>query len=268
MDFLKKHYEKLVLSLVLLGLVAAAAIMYFQISSVEEAIAKTKEIVINPVKAAPFKPLDLSTNEAAVQKLQNPPRIVFTGTNNLFNSVKWLRKADGSIIKLSSGNEIGPAAVTVAKLTPLYLIISFEGTNASGGTLRYQFNLTREAEKSLGKRKKSPIYLSVGSKQEGVLLKEVHGPADNPTEFILVWLEDNSTIQLAKDAEFKRIAGYAADLLYAPENVSRAGMRKDDKLTFGGETYNIVAITERDVTLSAKSNGKNTTVRFRGALEP
>ena len=73
-----------------------------------------------------------------------------------------------------------------------------------------------------------------------------------------------TTIQLTKGKEFSRIAGYAADLQYAPENLNRLGMRREEKLTFGGETYNIVAITDKDVTLSAKSNGKNTTVQLRG----
>lgn len=264
MDFIKKHYEKLILSLVLLGLVGASAMMYFSISSVEEVIQETERALVTQVKPAEFKPLDLGTNETVIEKLRNPQKIVFTGTNNLFNPVKWLRKGDGTIIKLSSGNEVGPAAVSVLKLTPLHLIVSYDGTNSGGDTLRYQFNLTREAEKNVNKRRKTPVFLTAGSKQEGLLLKEVMGPKEDPTGFVLVWLEDNSTIQLTKGKEFSRVAGYSADLQYAPENINRIGLRREDKLTFGGETYNIVAITDRDVTLSAKSNGKNTTVQLRG----
>lgn len=268
MDFLKKHYEKLILSLVLLGLVGATAFMYFQMTSVEDAIAATEGIAVNPPNAKKYEAVDLSTNELAVSKLKNPPRITLTGTNNLFNSVKWVRKSDGSVIKLSSGSELGPAAINVTKLTPLHLIVAFEGVNASGGTLRYQFGLTREADKSIGKRKKATVYLSVGNRQEGLLLKEVKGQADNPSEFILVWIEENREIKLPRDGEHRSVTGYAVDVSYPPENINRVAMRKEDKLTISGETYNIVAITDRDVTLSAKSNGKNTTVRFRGSLEP
>jgi len=34
-------------------------------------------------------------------------------------------------------------------------------------------------------------------------------------------------------------------------------------LNFGGETYNMVAITENDVTISAKSNKKQTTLEYK-----
>ncbi|MBM3824439.1 MAG: hypothetical protein FJ404_16395 [Verrucomicrobia bacterium] len=268
MDFLKKHYEKLILSLVLLGSVGGTAFMYFQMTSVEEKIADTERVVVNPPNAKKYETVDLSTNELAVAKLKNPPRVVLTGTNNLFNSVKWIRKGDGSIIKLSSGNEIGPAAVNVTKVTPLHLIVAFEGVNAAGGTTRYQFGLTREADKSVGKRRKVPVYLTPGGRVEGLLLKEIKGPADNPTEFTLVWTDENREFKVTREAEHKSVTGYMVDLNYPPENINRIAMRKDDKITFGGETYNLVAITDRDVTLSAKSNGKNTTVRFRGALEP
>jgi hypothetical protein len=36
-----------------------------------------------------------------------------------------------------------------------------------------------------------------------------------------------------------------------------------DELNFGGETYNIVAITANEVVLSAKSNKKQTVLEFK-----
>jgi Lhr-like helicase len=57
------------------------------------------------------------------------------------------------------------------------------------------------------------------------------------------------------------VDGHLADLRYPPENRNWSNRREGDRLTFGGEEYNIVAINENEVVLSARS-GKKTTVRM------
>ena len=66
MEFLKKHYEKIILSVVLLGLGGAVGYLLWKIPSEREAL-ETKRIGIisKPVKALPE--LNLTTNEAALQ---------------------------------------------------------------------------------------------------------------------------------------------------------------------------------------------------------
>lgn len=266
MQFFKKHYEKLILGVTLLGFLGAAAWMYFGISSVEEDIQKTEEALVTKNKPAVFQPLNLSTNEQVLERLKDPVTLVLLGTNNLFNPVKWIRRPDGSLIKLAAGNEIGPAAVVINKLTPLPFVLAYEGVNGAGDNLRYQFGLTREADKNPAKRRKTTVYLTPGSKQEGLLLREVRGDKNDPEGFQIVLTDDNTVVNLVKGKEFSRVSGYSADLAYPPENQTfKPGLRREDKVQFAGETYNIVAITDRDVTLSAKSNGKNTTVRLRPA---
>ena len=66
---------------------------------------------------------------------------------------------------------------------------------------------------------------------------------------------------VSKDAPFRRIDGYLAELRYPPENRTWPPRRKGDFMSFGGENYNIVAINENEVVLSAPS-GKKTTVRM------
>jgi hypothetical protein len=52
------------------------------------------------------------------------------------------------------------------------------------------------------------------------------------------------------------------DLKYAPENKSWINRRVGASLSFNGEDYNIVAITENEVVLSAKSNQKKWTIKY------
>jgi Lhr-like helicase len=52
-----------------------------------------------------------------------------------------------------------------------------------------------------------------------------------------------------------------ADLLYKPDTRSFLNRRIGDRIRIGGEEYNIVAITQNEVVLSA-SNGKKYTVRY------
>ena len=266
MDFLRKHYEKVLLSVVLLGLAVAAAYMPFKVSQVEEFLAKVEQDVTIRTKPKLFKPLDLTTNEQVLQKLSNPLNLRLTGTNNLFNSVRWMRRADGTLTKVASGREIGPAGVTITKITPLNLILSYEGPSSSGDSLRYQFNVTQEAHKSAVKRRSTSIYATLESKNDVFRLKEIKVPKEDPTGFVIVLLEDNSEVPINKGKQFTRVAGYMADLKYDLENITFPnGLRKGDSIKIGPETYNIVAITERDVTLSAKSNSKNTTIHWNAA---
>ena len=68
---------------------------------------------------------------------------------------------------------------------------------------------------------------------------------------------------VTREPTYKRIDGYTADLKYPPENKTWTGRRVGSpQLTFNGEEYNIVAITQNEVVLSAKSNQKKWTITF------
>ena len=53
-----------------------------------------------------------------------------------------------------------------------------------------------------------------------------------------------------------------ADLKFAPENRTYSNRRVGDRIAIAGEEYNIVAITENEVVLSAKSNQKKWTIKY------
>src|SRR5271154_1235727 len=103
MDFVKKHYEKVILVAVLLGLVGALVFLPVLISGDQQKLKDVTETVINP-KAVPLPELDLTEEENVFRRLQSPVQFDFESTNKLFNPVEWQKKMDGTPIK---GSRLG-----------------------------------------------------------------------------------------------------------------------------------------------------------------
>jgi Lhr-like helicase len=61
------------------------------------------------------------------------------------------------------------------------------------------------------------------------------------------------------------VAGYSADLRCESESRSFVKQRSGQKITLSGATYNIVAISQHDVTLEDSQTKKRTTIEWRGA---
>lgn len=267
MQFLKKlkaHYEKLILGLVLAVLLGASIFLLFQVSGTQEYL-KNQDIAIGKQAAKALKPVDLTTNEVVLKRLSAKQDWQLSGEHNLLNPVQWQRKPDGTLIKIQTGNEVGPMALQVQKIIPLNLIVAFEAVSGSGDAIRYQFAVTREADKNPSHRRRVPSFVTPGGKTSAFMLKEIKGSKEEPDGFLIELLEGNKEVLLTKDKPFTQVGGYMADLRYEPENRSFLGRRVDDKITFGGESYNIVAITEREVVLSALSTTKRTTVKYSAA---
>ena len=261
MDFVKKHYEKVLLSVVLLGLAVAAALLPMKVSSIREEITKN---IPNP-KPKQFKPYDLSTNEVVMGRLKAPDAFTLSGQHNLFNPLRWQKKPDGELVKIRFGTEQGAAALKFVKATPLRTILAYEGITGAGDSLRYRVGLTREGDKNAANRAKKTLTLTVGSKSLGVELKEVKGAKDSPSELVLE-IEDGQKVSITAEKTFTKVAGWMADLRYPPENNKPFNnTRVDATIVLGGETYNIVAISENEIVVSAKSSSKRTTVKLNPA---
>ena len=106
MRFLKRHYEKLILSLVLLALAVAAAWLPTALSDTREKL-KGASASFSAAAQGPYKPhfrprLRPPRRPGTVEA---SPKLVLNGEHNLFNPVVWKRKYDGSWIKIATGNE-------------------------------------------------------------------------------------------------------------------------------------------------------------------
>jgi len=252
----KLHYEKIILSLVLAGLAAAVWILYQESMSEEQSNAKYI-VNVGRRKVKGVKPVDLSGYQAALKLVQSPPALILSGGQNVFNPVKWQRRPDGTLIKIQTGKEVGPDAMTVARMAPLYFIISLDRVAGAG----YFFGVTQEAAEKPIFRKKRSIFATLNATNEFFTLREVKGPPEDPTDLVLELNDTKERVIVAKGKDFKRPAGFEVDLKYPVENKTFTNLRLGSSLTIAGDVYNIVAINENEVVLSARLNDKRYTIR-------
>jgi hypothetical protein len=261
MDFLKKHYEKILLGVVLLGLVGAVVFLPFLILHDRNMLDETRMgIISHPVK--PLVPLDLTAESNTVQRLQLPCQLDFETTNKLFNPVEWQRAVDGALIKIESGNEVGPGAVVVSHLVPLYFVLTLDSAETNEFGARYIIGVEHQAAAVAWRRVKRQHYASVNEKNEAFTITAVQGPPANPTQLILQLTDSGEMAALSKPKPFRRVDAYMADLKYSPEGKNWQDQRVNDDLKFAGDDYIIVAINRNEVVLSAKSNQKKTTLTY------
>ncbi len=264
MEFLKKHYEKIILSVVLLGLAVAAALLPIMVSRERSALAEL-DISIKKTPPKQLKLLDLTTNEAVLGRLQKPSALNLVGEHNLFNPVQWQRRSDGTLFPIRTGREIGPSALSVVKFSPLYLKIEYDGQTGTPDAPQFRFKIVREAARRSDQRVPTTRSVpSVGSKNDVFMVKDMK-PRESPVDFVLELAEDKQQIAVSRDKPFSQVAGYLVDLRYDPEKVSFVAKRLGDTLIFAGDTNKIVAITETNVTVRATSNDKRTTIAYKPA---
>ncbi|MFM2294725.1 MAG: hypothetical protein RLZZ350_1138, partial [Verrucomicrobiota bacterium] len=217
-------------------------------------------------KPKPLEPEDMASREATYQRLSTPKTPNFSMPHNLFNPVPWQRKPDGTLIKIVSDNTVGPGAVAIVKMNPLYTTISVEASTDTNATL-YVVIVEREAELLAAKRRKKTVLVSAGAKNEFFAVRDIKGTPDKP-ELKLELTDTGAQITITPEQPFKRVDGYSVDLKYEPEkNRAWTARRVGDRLgTFAGDDFsvaaiNLVATNQYEVVLSARSTGKKTTIR-------
>jgi hypothetical protein len=270
MEFIKRNYEKIILSLVLLGLVGVLVAMWFVIAADQQQMADMRDHVTHP-KTVPLPDLDLSRQQAVMSRLQSPNNLDLSTTNKVFNPVSWQRTADGRLMRAS---KTGPGAAVITKITPLYYTITLDSVTTNEAGARYVFGIEDQTAAIPAQRHKRPHYASlgkgndtvtdksVGGKNEGFTLKEVKGPPENPDPLVLMLADTQAPVTLSKDKPFRRTDGYSADLKYDLGNFSRAGLRVGDHLSFAGDDYNVIDIQSNAVILLAQSNQKKITLPY------
>jgi hypothetical protein len=261
MQFLKRHYEKIVLCLVLLGLAGSAIWIKVEIGHV------SSDISAPPTKGregrgrgpAAVPPLDLTADQQALSQITNAPAVVFSGDHNLFNPVTWKRKPNGELLKLLKS---GPDALTVLNITPRYTIISFDHASGNGGIYVMTWQIDADL---LHLPRKIQEYAKVGVKPTSGLyiIRGIKGAADDPTELDLEIPDTGDTAAVTKDKPYQRVDGYVADLKYEPEGKTMGRVRVNSPLTLDGESYNVIEITANAVRVQATKTNKKTVIRWK-----
>jgi len=263
MDFIKKHWEKILLGVVLVGLTVAVAFLPLKIANERGTLEEKRNEVLTPrVKDLP--PLDLVSSQAALTRATKPFGLDFSTGHRLFNPVLWQKTTDNRPLKVQSGDEVGPAAVEVQGTTPLYTVISFDSVVTNEMGARYAIGVELQAAAKTSDRRKRQTYASVDTKTDLFTLIKAVGPAENPEALMLDVVGSDVQVRLTRITPYQRVDGYMADLKYAPETKVWLKRRVGDKIVIAGDEYNIVAINETEVVLSAPS-GKKTSVQMTAA---
>ena len=269
MDFIKKDYEKILLGVVLLGLAVAVALLPVKVSREQEDLLAKRKAVLD-VSVSALTNLDETRFDTAYKSLDAPEPLNLSRPHNLFNPVPWQKKTDGALIPLRTGSEVGPEALSVVKIHPLYTTVAFDGVGASGSN--YLISVIRDADPDRRKRGKKSSYLDVGVKGDFLTLEQVKGPPDK-LELTVVLNDTGRKVSVMAQRPYQRADGYSADLKYDPEKISRLAQRVGDKLALAGDEFTIVAINlfatnQFEVVVSARSTGKKTTVHYGSDAQP
>jgi hypothetical protein len=259
MDFIKKHYEKVILSLVLLGVVGALVALPFVIAKDKEEMDAMQDIIAP--KPKPLDPLDLSRQNAVLARVKAPYVLDFETTNKIVNPVLWKKNpASGELFKIMTGHEIDAEAAVVTKITPLYFILSLEDIKTNTGVI-YVIMVERQAARA--GQQKHPHFAAKGEKNADFTITGVKGDPMAPDELELKLADSGETVAVAPHRPYRRADAYTADLKFDPENKKFTGRRVGSHLAFGSDEYNIVAINENEVILAAQSNQKKTILHYQ-----
>jgi hypothetical protein len=265
MEFLKKHYEKIILGAVLVGLAVAVAFLPFIISNEQQKLKAITDVVTKP-RVHPLTNLDLSISEVAIKHAGTPAMIDFGPPNRLFNPMAWQKTADNKIVP---SQKLGPSSLTVTNVTPLYLILTFDSIT---GSSNYVIGVEKQLAATQAQRAKKQTLCTLNppTKNDTFTIVGIKGNPEDPAQIIVELKDTGEKVSIAKDQPFKRVDGYMADLRYEPEKKSWNGRRvtaqpPQPPINLNGEEYNIVAINQKEVVLSAKINGKKWPIKVASA---
>jgi len=252
MDFIKKHYEKLVLSVVLLAVAVAAFLLVVEVGNVKQTLADQLQQRVT-TKGTPLKPVDLSTNQAVVNRLSQRVQFTLDGDHNTFNPGTWEKTGEGFRRK---PGKAGLAGLSITKVTPLNLVVSYKGVAGIADNPRYQIGIAKEYEKLPRQRQPVITSLVAGAKDRMIQLVEVRGPKEDPTELVCELIDSRERFVISRDKDFRKAFGYSADL--RSEGRDFPARRVDDSLVLAGVTYKIVAIGKDELVVSAPNQVRTT----------
>jgi hypothetical protein len=260
MAFLKKHYEKILLGLMLLGFIGVLVFMLFYIASDKDALAAKREVVTNPSVRA-LTNLDTTLQDSAILRAKSPYELDLETTNKVLNPMEWQRSMDNTLIPV--GIKTGPQMAVVTNIVPLYTIISLDQTITNELGANYVIKVEHQAAPTPAKRAPARHYVSLGEKPNDVFaLLSIKGAAGDPDGLVLKLADTGETVTISKEHPYRRIDGYMADFRYDPERKVFRGVRAGDKRAFGGVEYVVVDVNSNEVILADQINQKKTSLPF------
>lgn len=263
MEFLKNHYEKLILSVVLLLLTAAAASMPFVISKNKQDI---EDKLKSPRFAGPseYEPRSLTELEQKLRSLEGDVSLRLSGEHNLVNPVGWRQRPDRSLYR---EDQLEPdKALQVDSIEPLYLRADFKRATGQGLTVKYDFGIAIEASDKSAYRseRRRSMEQNQTYSDHPFVLKDIEGDPQSPSRLTLVVTDTNERVFVYPGQPYERLDGYKANLtITQPTERSESNKYVGDQIVIDRRKYKIVAIGKTEVTVEAADTKERTTVSLR-----
>ncbi|MBM3877304.1 MAG: hypothetical protein FJ386_11360 [Verrucomicrobia bacterium] len=263
MEFLKRHYEKLILTVVLAGLLGAAGWLLWQVKQVG--------IEVDKAVDAPDNKAEVENQQKyndIIVKLKTPAPLDLDKLHHVFNPWTWyLRTNDQQIVR---GSDIGPRKLQISKHTPLHLVVDAKASTTTDRT-NITLYFTREYHTNANLRTAIPRSTQTGGTAKlddtlRALLKEATGFNTPELQFVVdIHMTNEPPVldyKITPGNPYKRIMGYAIDLAYPLEPLPAipANRRVGDTITFGGESYKIIAIKDTEFIVESVSTEKRTII--------
>jgi hypothetical protein len=241
MQFLKRHFEKIILSAVLAGLGAAAVWLTVHVKETKKDILKTETGAAPPGRA--WTNLDMATYTNALAKLTEAPSLDLTGEHYLFNSQIWKMLRDGSLVKVTKS---GVDALSVTDIRPLYFTISNLDRVSDSFVMVSQHPLQKPVR----------YYATIGEKPSAKKPYPVVGTNSapgNPSVLILqVQIpETGETVSVSSNAPYRSLELYEVDMKYSASDITNRYTNKylNDTLQLSEDSFQIITITSNAVTV-------------------
>lgn len=261
MNFLKKHYEKVVLGAVLLAVAVTSFLLSLHVKSQRDVLDSQLQAKVTG-KQKTLAPVDLAGSVAALTALKAAAPIELAGDHNTVNPLTWVYDANHSLVPIKDRG--GAGGLVLEKTNPLNLVVDFIGAAGTGDPYRYQFTITREYEKKAPSRRPTTTSLTEGNRNDLFVLRSVAGPKDAPTSVTIELLDSGEQSTITTNKPFAKVMGFTADLKSELDNRSFTGKRIEDTLTHRNVLYKIVAISREEIVVSAP-NGLRTTLKLASA---
>lgn len=262
MDFLKKHYEKVLLGVMLAGLIGVLVFMLFYIAADKQDMENKGGVLTHPVVHA-LTNLDTTLLDGTLARSQAPYQLDLETTNKLLNPMEWQKSLEGRLILAEKRTGLQVAVVT--NIAPLYTIVALDSVTTNELGVRYAVSVERQAASTAAARHATRHYVSKDDKpnpKDPFTLQSVNGAPENPDGLVLKLNDTGEMVTVAVGKPFRRVDGYLADFRYDPERKVFHGRRVGDKIAFGGVDYTIVEISKNELMLQDQSNQKKTSLPF------
>lgn len=262
MDFLKKHYEKILLGLVLVVVMFLALQIPSAISAAKRDQDERERKIKNQATNA-VVPVDVGPMQKSVQNLNSPVPTKFAEpAHNILNPVLWKKGARGEWVKIPTPED-AIRRLAIKEITPLRLTVLFEKElKFSADTHRMKITITDESLVPRVRRRPQSREPKVKEGESNDLFKviAVSGSADNPSEIKIELRKGAKQITLKRGETFSEVVAHEADLEYAPENKTFNDILVGGTISFNDERYKVIAITGSAVTIEGQTTPKRYTI--------